>query len=191
MKTKTLRTGKKTGKKVAAKKPRPRTPPGNMLEAHARITDLIAAAKKLAERTETLEAELGELRWAGRRCTEYFALVEKLLKERDQWKEMFLEQTAGNSNAQSYLMEAVQKANHLTGMVIKILNQERILGDRPHFELTGKLPDGSLYAKSYTDLLAELMASAPDDTLVAEALAERDRIRALELEPPTDAPGPA
>lgn len=194
MKTSAKRTGKKTGKRVvAAKKPvtELRIATKLLREADAKLDDVGEQATKLAARVDALEAELGELRWAKRRNVEYYALVEKLLKERDAWTKMFLDQTAGNSVAQSHLMTELEKANHLTMTVIKVLNNERIVGNRPLFEVTGKLPDGSTYAKDYATLVAELKASAPDETLVAEALAERDRIRERELNPPEASSPPA
>lgn len=103
----------------------------------------------------------------------YFNLIESILKQRDDWKGMFLKQSTENAAAQSYMNEQLEKANHVIGAVVTVINMDRKVAGKPLFELDKKIETGVSVKKRFEELLAELKAAAPED---ADFMGERDAI---------------
>lgn len=127
------------------------------------------------ERIGDLETRLAEAeRYAGR-SREYFLVIEKLVKEKDTWRDMYMSQSVENARAQEWMVSELGKLNQLLIKLTHLVNQERKLLGRPPFELAVKLEDGSEVKKRYDELLAELAAAAPKDH---DYMAERAEITA-------------
>jgi hypothetical protein len=105
----------------------------------------------------------------------YYDLVESFQRQRDQWKEMFLKQSAENAAAQSFMNAELEKASQIISTVVFILNTDRESSKKQKLEFEHKLDTGRLVKKRFDDLLAELKSEMPPEV---DFMKQRDEIAA-------------
>jgi hypothetical protein len=87
--------------------------------------------------------------WA-RKAAEYYRIIEGILGERDQWKKMWFDDSAGHLQAQAMLDQALEAGRKLLLAMLQRLNELRVehglrpLGlDLKEMDAAGKIVDGT------------------------------------------------
>lgn len=130
------------------------------------VEKAFAAADRAAQLLETER----------RKSRELFSVVESVLKERDQWKEMWFTQSREHLNAQNALEHAVEQARTFLRAALVAVNkhrEEKGLAPIP-FGLDPKDPPVGTAAR-FEQLLIEAQKTAPEPV---DGVALRDRVMA-------------
>lgn len=132
------------------------------------VDKAFAAADRAAQLLETER----------RKSSELFTVVESVLKERDQWKEMWFTQSREHLNAQNALEHAVEQARTWLRSALIAVNKHREEKSLPPlpFGLDPKDPPVGTAAQ-FEKLLIEAQRAAPEHV---DGIALRDRIVAGE-----------
>ena len=94
---------------------------------------------RIAELRSLIESIQAELSWHRRRADEYFELVQKMERQRDEWRELYKRDASGHQNAQYVLQDAVIFARTQLARVLTMLNAYRTAQGEP--PITQPLPD--------------------------------------------------
>jgi len=128
----------------------------------------------LSERVRHLEEALKIQKRIG---GEYFAVIESMERQRNEWKEMFFEQAAEHVQGQSRLEEALTRVRQALGSVVKQLNFLRELGGLEPLNAAHEMEEGAPpigQAEEFRRKVQELTARAPEET---DGMAAREEIR--------------
>jgi hypothetical protein len=113
----------------------------------AELAELREQYTKLANAAQAMVRERDE--WA-RKAAEYYKLIEGILGERDQWKKMWFDDSAGHLQAQAMLDQALEAGRKLLLAMLQRLNEIRVehglrpLGlDLKEMDAAGKIVDAT------------------------------------------------
>lgn len=126
-------------------------------------------ASEFEEKLAEVEREMGgvrdRLRTEERIAREYFDIIERIEKERDEWKEMFFRQSLEHQNAQGLLQKYLADCSTHLSAAIRQLNffrkaaaLEPVMTPAILEQLPKDIPE------NYGKLIAELAASASPQT---------------------------
>jgi hypothetical protein len=147
----------------------------------AELVELREQYTKLANAAQAMVNERDQ--WA-RKAAEYYRIIEGILGERDQWKKMWFDDSAGHLQAQAMLDQALEAGRKLLLTMLQRLNELRVehglrpLGlDLKEMEAASKIVDGTRAR------IAQQTKDAPKDVdWAAKAEAAKG------TEPPPDEP---
>jgi hypothetical protein len=147
----------------------------------AELVQLREQYTKLAHAAQEMVNERDQ--WA-RKAAEYYKLIEGILGERDQWKKMWFDDSAGHLQAQALLDQALEAGRKLLLSMLQRLNELRVehglrpLGlDLKEMDAAAKIVDGTKAR------IAQQTKDAPKDV---DWAAKADAAKATE--PPPDEP---
>jgi hypothetical protein len=125
-----------------------------------------AARVVLASELDSLHLEVSrvkaELKMRERQCREYFDLIEGILAERDEWKAMFVTQSAQHEAAQAMLVKAIGRVRTQANVVLTHLNAYRRAQNLPPVEDLTVLSEESAPA-TYSLAVAQLKTEKKED----------------------------
>lgn len=174
---------------------RPQSPPGSYAGPSVPVGDVLAAEDPALRADYEREKRI---RW------EFFALIEQIERERNQWKKMFLEQAGQHQAAQAKLEEGLSLAGQMYARALTELNAHRkekgTAPAKPYDFATGLFGT----AEAYGQAMAALRDTAPagtDGKAVRDQILRREGVEgeapprptsrlgrtASALHPPTDA----
>jgi len=120
---------------------------------------------------QKLRAEIDDLR---RRNSEYFELIERIEKQRDQWKEMFFTQAAQHQTAQEMLQRRLGIVGDQLALLVRRVNVMLKRAGLPTLDSPQSLEALSEdVAAQYGARMGELADQVGEDI---QGAAERDRI---------------
>ena len=130
---------------------------------------------RLLARVAALEAELAV---SQHKNGDYFALIERILAQRDVWKDMFNEHSREHLAGQTLLEVKLNETRQMLGNALRMLNRYR--ADKKEPPVDGPMalePDAPPIgtAEAFAKKMAALLAAAPGDV---DGVKERDRIAA-------------
>lgn len=145
-------------------------------ENQTRIDAVQSNQSKIEDALAVIKADLAV---SLRRNNEYFSMIEGIIAERDQWKEMFMTQSAGHLRAQSIMSERMTKQTVWIGRVGMAINRLRVAAGLSLIKLAADPTEiEKALVRDYEIMIKALMESAPKDT---DWIAERDRLAASEV----------
>lgn len=139
-------------------------------DVHAAFIGRMEEAERVLQRMET------ELAKAVRHKEEYFGLIERMERQRDEWRELYHTQSRTHHNAQVLLESHLMQTREWLQKTILIVNQYRKERNEPLIQKPGDLETTTLpvgTAAEYEKAMKELAGGA--ETLLDGKL-ERDKI---------------
>lgn len=134
-----------------------------------------AASAKIDEVKRDQEVANDRASRAERRCLDYFALLERLEKQRDEWKDMWFTQLGQHQEAQSMLESALLQTRQFLARAISELNVLRKEKSLPPIQKLLDLQAPPLgTAKAYAERMKRLEEAAPKNVDVSGEVAKID-----------------
>lgn len=144
--------------------------PNGATEEHSTAEQTEKMSKRLLYLEEALKIQK-------RISGEYFALIESMEGQRNEWKEMFFEQAAEHVQGQSRLEEALARVRQALGSVVTQLNFLRELGGLKKLNAAHEMEEGAPpigQAEEFRRKVQELTDRAPEET---DGMTAREDIR--------------